>query len=69
MEDRTSEVDMVHSDSKDLHALQLQVKSLKEKAINTENRLRRNNIHILCLPEKAEGSKQAVCRDIAYQAL
>lgn len=49
---------MVHSDSRDLHAL-LPVKALQEIAIDTENRLRRNNIRILRFPEKAEGSRPA----------
>lgn len=51
--------DDTRSDSRDLRALQLQVKALQEKFIDTENRLRRNNIRVLGLPEQAEGSRPA----------
>lgn len=50
--------DTVRTDSTDLHALQLQVRALQEKAIYTENRLRRNNVQILGLPECAEGPRR-----------
>lgn len=57
VEDRISGVeDQVRSDSRDLKALQLQVCALQNRAIDTENRLRRNNIRIIGLPERAEGS-------------
>lgn len=60
--DRVSEVenrvstleDSKKSDSRELQALQQQVKQLQERANETENRLRRNNVHILSLPESAE---------------
>lgn len=53
VEDRVSSVeDLARSDSRDIKALQLQVRALQERAIDTENRLRRNNIHILGLPER-----------------
>lgn len=39
--------------------LQLQVKALQEKSVDTENRLRRNNIRIIGLSERAEGSRPA----------
>lgn len=46
VEDRVSTVeDVVRSDSRDLRALQMQVKVLQERAIDTANRLRQNNIH------------------------
>lgn len=51
--------DTTRSDSRDLRALQLQVKILQEKSIDTENRLRRNNIRVLGLPERAEGARPA----------
>lgn len=43
--------------SRELQAVQLQVRALQDCAIDTENRLRCNNIHVLGLPERAEGSK------------
>lgn len=46
-------------DSRELKALQIQVKALQERAIDTENRLRCNNIHILGLPERAKGPRPA----------
>lgn len=36
--------DTTRSDSRDLRALQLQVKALQEKSIDTENRLRSKNM-------------------------
>lgn len=51
--------DDTRSDFRDLRALQLQVKALQEKSIDRENRLRRNNIRVLELPEHAEGSRPA----------
>lgn len=60
VEDRVSTVeDTVRSDSREVKALQLQVKALQECAIDTENRLRRNNIRILGLPERAEDPRPA----------
>lgn len=60
VEDRVSTVeDTVRSDSREVKALQLQVKGLQERAIDPENPLRRNNIRILSLPERAEGPKPA----------
>lgn len=61
MEGWVSELEeIVHTDSRDLPALLLiQVKALQEKAIDTENRLRRNNICIRGLPERAESSRPA----------
>lgn len=56
-EDRISQLE--DSTRSDFHALQLQVKVLQEKAIDTENCLRQSNIHILGLPEKAEGPRPA----------
>lgn len=35
------------------------MKALQEKSVDTENRLRRNNIRIIGLPEKTEGNKPA----------
>lgn len=59
-EERISQLeDSTRADSRELHALQAQVKALQEKSVDTENRLRRNNIRILGLPERAEGSKPA----------
>lgn len=49
----------IRSDSCDLRALQIQVNALQEKEIDTENRLRRNNICILGLLEQAEVSRPA----------
>lgn len=49
--------DAVRSDSRDPQALQWQQRALQDRAIETENRLRRNNIHILGLPERAKGSR------------
>lgn len=46
------------SDTTDLHALQLQVRALQGKVIDTENCLCHNNIRILLL-ERAEGSRPA----------
>lgn len=58
MEDRVSSVeDEVRSDSRDLWALQLKVRAQQERATDTESRLRQNNIHILGLPEWAEGTR------------
>lgn len=51
--------DDTRADFRDLRALQLQLKALQEKSIDTENRLRRNNIRVIDLPERAEGSKPA----------
>lgn len=60
VEDRVSTVeDTVRADSREVRALQLQVKALQERAIDTENHLRRNNIRILGLPERAEGPRPA----------
>lgn len=57
MEDRVSIVkDIVRAD-KDLHALKAQVRALQEKAVDTEGRLRRNNVQIIGLPERVEGTK------------
>lgn len=49
--------DSTRADSREMHALQLQVKALQEKAIDTENRLRLNNVRILGLPDQAEGPR------------
>lgn len=58
VEERVSTVeDTVRTDSMELKALQIQVKALQERAINTKNRLRRNNICILGPPERAEGPR------------
>lgn len=58
VEDRVSGVeDLIRSDHR---TLQLQVRALQERAIDTENRLRRNNIRILGLPKRAEGSRPTV---------
>lgn len=59
-EDRVSQLeDTTRSDSRDHRALQLQVKALQEKSIDTENRLRGNNIRVLGLPGQAEGPRSA----------
>lgn len=64
MENRVSMLeDSTQSDSKEI---QLQVRWLQEKAINTENCLRLNNICILGLPERTEGTKST---DFAEQLL
>lgn len=52
VEERVSTVeDTVRTDSREIKALQIQVKALQERAIDTENRLRHNNVRILGLPE------------------
>lgn len=51
--------DTTRADSREMHALQIQVKALQDKAIDTENRLRRNNICIIGLPEWSEGPRPA----------
>lgn len=51
--------DTVRLDSREVKPLQLQVKALQERAVDTKNRLRWNNICILGLPERAEGPKPA----------
>lgn len=57
VEDQISGVeDQVRLDSRDLKVLQLQVCALQNWAIDTEDCLRRNNIQIIGLPERAEGS-------------
>lgn len=59
-EERSSHLEeSTRTDSRELHALQMQVKALQDKANDTENRLRRNNIRVLGLPEKAEGPRPA----------
>lgn len=61
VEDRVSGVeDLIRSDHRDHRTLQLQVRALQERAIDTENRLRRNNIRILGLPKQEEGSRPTV---------
>lgn len=45
------------ADSREMHALQIQVKALQDKAIDTANRLRRNNMRIIGLPERAESPR------------
>lgn len=55
--------DTIRADSREIHALQIQVKALQDKAVDTENRLRRNNLRIQGLPERAEGPKQAEFAD------
>lgn len=57
VENRVSTLkDSTKSDSKEIRALQLRVRRLQEKAIDTENHPRGNNIRILGLPERAEGT-------------
>lgn len=59
-ESRISQLeDDTRADSRNLRALQLQVKALQEKSVDTENRMRRNNLRIIGLPEKIEGNKPA----------
>lgn len=59
-ESRISQLeDVTSADSRNLRALQLQVKALQDKSIDTENRMRRNNLRIVGLPEKTEGNKPA----------
>lgn len=48
--------DSTQLDSKELQALQLQVRWFQEEAIDTENCLIWKNICILVLPERAEGT-------------
>lgn len=57
-EDHISQLeDSIRADSREMHALKIQVKALQDKAIDTDNRFRHNNIHILGLPERAEGPR------------
>lgn len=49
----------------ELHALQQEVKVLQEKALDTENRLRRNNLRILGLREKGgERETSQICGNL-----
>lgn len=52
--------DPTRADSREMHALQIQVKAFQDKVIDTEIRLRQNNIHIIPRPaEFSETSRQA----------
>lgn len=65
VKDRTSEAerrvgeveDLARATDTTVQALQQQVKTLQARAEDAENRSRRNNVRILGLPERAEGSK------------
>ena len=60
---KTAEIEMrvfkveeeLKKDNKGWHTLKKQIKELQDRAIETESRLRRNNVRILGLPERAEG--------------
>lgn len=62
--DRTSEVerrvgmveDTTHTTENAVHTLQQQVKALQARVEDAKNQNRRNNVRILGLPERAEGS-------------
>lgn len=65
MKDRTSEVGRrvgvvegpTHTNENANNALQQQMKTLQAHAEDAENHNRRNNVRILCLPERAEGTR------------
>lgn len=48
---------LTRSDSREMRALQLQMRAIQECAIDTKNHLRHNNICVLSMPERDEGSK------------
>lgn len=51
----------MHIDSMELQVLQRKVKALQDKTVDMENRLRRNNLWVVGLPERAERERQT-CR-------
>lgn len=56
MEVQVSKVeDKVKTDDREWHILRKQMNVLQDRAIDTESRLRRNNIRIIGLPERVEG--------------